>query len=71
MWIPTLIWSYVFVFILEWPLPAEVLPAHYFDDLSDDMDFDIEDDDFLNTTAEMERQYFLNQSKESGEHSSK
>ena len=56
----------LFFFTLEWPLPPEVLPSHYFDELSDDIDFDIEDDDFLNTTAEMERQYYLNKSKESG-----
>ena len=54
--------------ISDWPLPREVLPAHYFDELSDDMDLEIEDDDFLNTTAEMERQYFLNQSKDSGDY---
>ena len=44
-----------------------MLPAHYFDELSDDMEFELEDEEFLNTTAEMERQYYLNQSKESGE----
>ena len=43
-----------------------MLPAHYFDELPDDLEFQEEDEEFLNTTSEMEKQYYLNQSKESG-----
>lgn len=56
-----------FCSVSDLALPRGVLPAHYFDELSDDLDLEIEDEDFLNTTAEMERQYFLNQSKDSGD----
>lgn len=45
-------------FYLEWPLPRTVLPCSYFDDLEiidDDLD---SDEELLNTTAELEREYF-------------
>ena len=53
-------------FFSDWSLPREVLPVHYFDELPYDLEFQEEDEEFLNTTAEMEKQYYLNQSKESG-----
>ncbi|XP_060552472.1 DNA-directed primase/polymerase protein-like [Ruditapes philippinarum] len=47
----------------EWPLPKNVLPASYFDD---DLDLEMEDDELLNTTAELEKQYMEKQANISG-----
>ena len=39
---------------IEWQLPRTLFPDSYFED---DLDLEMDDDELLNTTAEIERQY--------------
>ncbi|XP_053393469.1 DNA-directed primase/polymerase protein-like isoform X2 [Mercenaria mercenaria] len=48
----------------EWPLPRNLLPASYFED---DLDLEMDDDELLNTTAELEKQYMEQQADCSGD----
>lgn len=47
----------------EWPLPRDILPVSYFDD---DFDLDMDDDELLNATVELEKQYMEQQAQSSG-----
>lgn len=48
---------------IEWPLPREILPASYF---NDDLDSEMNDDELLNTTMELEKQYMDQQTATAG-----
>lgn len=50
---------------IEWPLPREILPASYFDDHLDH-DNAMDDDELLNTTLELEKQFMDQQTPIAG-----